>query len=419
MSQPPIIHPGLDDAFAALQQHALRWSLLRGEDELADPQGDVDLLIERSDLRRATRILENQGFLRVPAWGQGSHTFFFRHEPATGGWLKLDIVTELAFGRSFTLRTWAESGCLQRRRQEGSLALLAADDAFWSLLLHCLLDKGRFAPQQAKRLQELVPEADQDSPLARLVARYCPAGWDVPQLLERVRQGHWQELEGLAAALARTWAARQPAPPRLRRFAGKVRGLAARIWFRLRRRGLSVALLGPDGAGKSTLATNIQGDFWFPVKSLYMGQRPRSGRRLPIPGMEIATRLGSLWWRYLQARYHQQLGRLVLFDRYTFDALLAPRHNYTWQERLYWGLLERAIPAPDLVLVLDAPGEVMFARKGEHSPAMLEEQRQRFLALLPRIPHAEVVDVARPEAEVRRDVTGRIWRRYHAHWSGR
>jgi thymidylate kinase len=183
---------------------------------------------------------------------------------------------------------------------------------------------------------------------------------------------------------------------------------------------LSVALLGPDGAGKSTLAASIQDGFWFPVKSLYMGYRPSAAAGRPaLPGMELATRLGSLWWRYLQAQYHQYLGRLVIFDRYTFDALLAPRHGYTWQERLYWGMLGRAIPTPDLVLVLDAPGEVMFARKGEHSPDLLEEQRQRFLALLPQIAKAEVVDVARPEQEVRRDVIGRIWRTYHAHWSGK
>jgi thymidylate kinase len=86
---------------------------------------------------------------------------------------------------------------------------------------------------------------------------------------------------------------------------------------------------------------------------------------------------------------------------------------------LYWGLLGRAIPTPDLVLILDAPGEIMFARKGEHSPDLLEEQRQRFLALLPRIPQAEVVDVSRPEEEVRRDVINRIWRKYHALWSRR
>lgn len=419
MIQQQMINPALEQAFATLQQHSIRWALLRGEDELAAPSGDVDLLVARADLPRATRVLEQHGFLQVPAWGQGSHTFFFRHEPAIGGWLKLDIVTELAFGPRFNLRTWAEAECLGRRQQDGPLTLLAPDDAFWSLLLHCLLDKGRFASQRAQRLQQLVPEVRLDSTLARLIAHYSPADWTTERLLESVTQGDWLELETLAPSLAQCWATLQPQLTRVQTGGRRLSTLAHRIWYRLRRRGLNVALLGPDGAGKSTLASTIQEAFWFPVVPLYMGQRPNQSRRRSIPGMELATRLASLWWRYLQAQYHQRLGRLVIFDRYVFDAMLAPRHNYTWQERLYWGVLGHAIPAPDLVLLLDAPGKVMFARKGEHSPELLEQQRQRFLALLPHIPQAEIIDVARPEDVVRRDVTSRIWRAYQAHWSNK
>ena len=38
----------------------------------------------------------------------------------------------------------------------------------------------------------------------------------------------------------------------------------------------------------------------------------------------------------------------------------------------------RLMPWPDAVAVLDAPGEVLYARKREHSPNVLEHQRQRY-----------------------------------------
>jgi hypothetical protein len=64
------------------------------------------------------------------------------------------------------------------------------------------------------------------------------------------------------------------------------------------------------------------------------------------------------------------------------------------------------------VFVLDAPGEVLHARKGEHTPEKLEEQRQRYLALGSRLPQSVVVDVTRDFGLVRREVVGRIWRRW-------
>ena len=74
--------------------------------------------------------------------------------------------------------------------------------------------------------------------------------------------------------------------------------------------------------------------------------------------------------------------------------------------------LAHACPAPDLILFLDAPGEVLYARKGEHSPAFLEEQRQGYLQLKQELPQMQVVNVDRDPDYVRREVTSIIWRSY-------
>jgi glycosyltransferase involved in cell wall biosynthesis/thymidylate kinase len=181
------------------------------------------------------------------------------------------------------------------------------------------------------------------------------------------------------------------------------------------RRGLSVALLGPDGAGKSTLVEGIRRTFSLPVRSVYMGLWPKSassGRGLPLPGLSLAGMLLKVWRRYLVGLYHRLMGRLVIFDRYTYDALLTPSNLLGWRGRLYYGAIGHACPAPDLVILLDVPGSVMYERKGEHSPEELEEQRQRFLALAKHLPRLQVVDAARPEEVVRDEVVESIRRAY-------
>ena len=38
-----------------------------------------------------------------------------------------------------------------------------------------------------------------------------------------------------------------------------------------KRRGFTIALIGPDGAGKTTLAEKLQRNLPFPIRYLYMG----------------------------------------------------------------------------------------------------------------------------------------------------
>ena len=71
-------------------------------------------------------------------------------------------------------------------------------------------------------------------------------------------------------------------------------------WINLR--GVSVTLLAPDGAGKSTLADLIQESFYFPVSKLYMGlyQKGKEAKhRTSIPGVGLSKRLIRIWFHYI------------------------------------------------------------------------------------------------------------------------
>jgi thymidylate kinase len=290
---------------------------------------------------------------------------------------------------------------------------LSDDDAFWILLLDRLLDFESFAPEESIRLRALTATARIDGQWAGIVDHACPSGWNAARVLDVVRAAEWQVLDGLGPLLASSWArklgARTRIRARLRRWTGNTATLRIRA-----SRGISVALLGPDGAGKSTLAVGVGRSYYFPVKCVYMGLWQRSTdppSRLNVTGVAWATRVLKSWRRYAVARLYVALGYLVIFDRYTFDALLPVGTPQRSLRRAANWMLAHACPAPDLVFVLDAPGSLMFERKGEHHPEYLEAQRQHFLRISERLPNALTIDATRGEDAIRRHVIDYIWRR--------
>jgi len=213
---------------------------------------------------------------------------------------------------------------------------------------------------------------------------------------------------------------------------------------------ISVAIIGPDGAGKSTITDQLEREpMPAPVKRIYMGVnleasslmlpttrlalavKSARGRRADMvapsdphsPSMGSPVRravkggsravrllmwLAEEWFRQAVALYHQRRGSIVVFDRhffadyYHFDVATGARRSLT--SRVHGFLLAHAYPKPDLVICLDAPGDVLFARKHEASPEWLEMRRRQYLQLADVVPHFVVVDVDRPLDVVTRDV---------------
>ena len=214
----------------------------------------------------------------------------------------------------------------------------------------------------------------------------------------------------------------------------------------------TVALIGPDGAGKSTIGRRLQEISPLPMKYVYMGvnlessnlvlpttrlllevkrargqrpditvpreaysqaQAPQRFMKRAADGMKSALRLVNLiaeeWFRQLVVWYYTLRGYSVLFDRHFyfdyFDHDIAntdPKRPLT--SRIHGFMLQKLYPKPDLVIFLDAPAEILYARKPERTVTILENKRQEYVRLREIMKNSAVVDVSQPIDTVVRQV---------------
>jgi len=409
------MHP-LTPVFERCEQEHLRYCVLRDAARATDPDGDaeVDLLVNPGHLEQFERALVAAGFVRLAAWGRSPHRFFIHYDEAVDRWVKADVVTEVAFGRPVhSLRSTLAGACLERRRRVGPVWGPGPEDELVTLLLHELLDKGRIREHRAARLRELHGQVRDTARIDDLLGQCWPSmSWSALSAI--ISAGDWDSLVARRTEAAQALRSREPLATLFRDRRDRVFRMLFRAAGLVSPHAPSLALLAPDGAGKSTLAEGIAGRFFGPVCSVYMGlyqkQQGRAARR--APGLGLAGLVVTQWRRYLRGRYGQASGHLVLFDRYSYDALLPARGSSTVLRRIRRWLLAWSVPAPDLTVVLDAPGDMLFARKGEHTIDDLERQRQAYLALSRRLPRVAVVNAQQEPARVRRAVTALVWEQF-------
>lgn len=398
-------------AFTALDGAGVAWALLRDSSGPAIAFDDVDILVEPRSGRRLDAVLANVGYRRLPGAGQGSHRFYLGYDTHRDMFVTLDVVTEVAFGRRLEFLTAAAPSFLARTRRADGVSRLDPDDAFWHLLLHYLLDKRHIPGGGSDRLAVAAAVAGCDSQLAAVVDDLRPGGLAASQVRTLVLSGDAQAVQTLSVSLRRSWRERD-----LRRVWSRT------ILSRLERAhlfgfagaapvGLSIAILGPDGAGKTTLARALAASVPLPTRQVYMGvwrEYPWDRWLRLMPGARLGARMIRLTVRSMQWRYHRRRGRVVLLDRYTYDATL-PSPGLDWRGRVTMAVVRTLSRDPDLVLILDAPAEVMYARKGEQGVPVLARDRGSYLRLAARHRTAKVIDATLAPSRVRTHAHQALW----------
>jgi len=431
--------------FHTIEQANIRYCVLRGFEELEEIEdgGDVDLLVQADQLDLFRDVLARLEFVMLPVWGHAPHLFFVAYDQSADRWLKLDVVTRVAFGKPIhAIETNLASNYIERRRRREPTFVLSAEDELLTLLLHCALDKGMFAPHRRARIQALRHEVADTRYLAEQLRAFWSPEMSWQHLAELIDGERWADLLAERAAVA-AWLARgQQLGVLGRRFGRRLLRKLDRFAGAVQPRSLTVALLAPDGGGKTTLATELARRFFLPSCYIYMGsnieastvglpttrwilarsKRPKQAGQMPAWALARCLRfvnnIAEQWYRYGISYYHIICGRLILFDRFVYDGQLNASRKRSLKTRVRRWLLSVGAPKPDLVVFLDAPGELLYARKGEHSPEILEQQRQHYLGLREFIPQMVVVDATRDAEQVRRTVTALIWHSYAKHLCG-
>jgi thymidylate kinase len=397
-------------AFAALDAAGLWWTVLR-ESESGSTSGDVDILVEPAAADRLDPLLTDAGYRRLSGAGQGSHRFYLGYDAGRDTFVMLDVVTEVAFGRRLEFLTATAPALLARSRRIGGVAVLDTSDAFWHLLLHYLLDKRHVPPGGHTRLTRAAMAAEPTGALAAVVDGLRPGGLTSAAVLDLVRHGDRAAVESLSDAVRRQWRAREPYRVRSRAFRSRLQRAHLLGPPGPASLGMMIAILGPDGAGKTTLAEALGTSVPLPNRRIYMGvwrDYPWDRWLRPIPGARLGVRLIRLAVRSVECRYHRLRGRLVLIDRFTHDAAL-PIPELDWRGRVTATLVRRLSRNPDLLLILDAPAEVMYARKGEQGVPVLARDRRSYLDLANKLSNAAVIDATLAPAGVRRRAHVALW----------
>jgi thymidylate kinase len=414
------LHPVLCRLFDALERRLLPWTLLRIPSNPAAPTGDVDLLVAPADAAALRDVAAEHGFVPLPGWESSPDLILVCYDRPSDRWLLLDVSTAVSFRSPPSWRIpGAAEQVLGRRRRLDGMTVPDDGDAFWLLLLHCLLDKGRVADGHRPRLQSLA-SAGLESPLGPALCSAAGPRFEPAVFVAAVRSGEWEAITALGSKLAVDLRRRRRVRERLRLMLRRGFRSARKPLLMRRRRGLNLALLGPNGVGKSTAAAGLQRSFPFESRIVYMGMwKAAAGARGPVSALvEILVRPLRIWSRYLVAQYHQLRGRLVVFDRYVYEALLPAQPPLLALKRPYFWCLAHALPAAGAVIVLDVPGQVAYGRKQENLPDELESERQIYAQLTGRVPSLELVDAGADADTVRAEITTIVWRQLTARWQG-
>jgi len=219
----------------------------------------------------------------------------------------------------------------------------------------------------------------------------------------------------------------------------------------------SVAIIGSDGSGKTSIANRLIEAQPLPSRYLYMGLSTLSSN-MALPTSQLARlfklreykkriakksdeekpkttashdlhhggpKRGSLWmtlrffnrmveaiWRQVLSWIYQLRGYMVVYDRhYFFDAAPAAGANLKklhWTDRLEFKIFGDVYPKPNLVIFLDAPAEVLYSRKGESNLKHLEKRRETIVEMSKRLNNFIIVDAEQPLDKVYGDVLHHI-----------
>ena len=419
-----------------LRTAGIPYTLLRARPAGGFDGSDLDLLVDEALIHQCRNLLQQRGFVPGPS-PSAFKMVMLRYQQ--GRLLCLDIHWKAA---QYGIVYMNASRMLSRRVESDRLFHLSPEDELMHLVFHNFLRKGKLRSSSLEQILTLL-----QSPLDR---RYLEEhldefgmrkAFDAVTAWVAARDANMERGARVRRALFR--AALRAQPGNLGRYlvrrAGIRRGASSR--------GGLVALVGPDGSGKSTLVRtlrqrasaipNLKLDTtylgpWGQMKLSLVPALRRLGMTPAVQpvGLHVATyrdrrslrgSIGSLKgyvfyaaiyveliYRYLTSVFLRvRKGHWVIADRYITDL------RYLYKERPIrnYGLVRRLLcaifPKPDLMIILDNKPEVIVSRKNQLAAGQIETLRHFMLQAAQPYRH-EVMTTDRTPEELADHVLNRM-----------
>jgi thymidylate kinase len=400
-----------------LSESKIRYCVLHGWQSLPQSlSSDLDMVVHHADLRTLERILRNQSEGRlIQLLQHESSCFYFVlaiRQDSEIHFILVDVATDYRRDR----RVFFTGEELLAGRRQRKNFWVASPRVEYQYLLIKKVAKGAVPEHQKNRLQELCEQLGNE---ARSSACYLFGKQYGNFMTSCITTANWNALESKLSRIRKAllWQVltRDPFNP-FRYLLSEVR----RVWNRCRfPTGLVVAVLGPDGAGKTTLIhdlrENLTGAFRrteaYHLRPMVMGQK---GTQIPVT--DPHGKAPHPWWLSLlkipyylldyglgylfKVRPRLVRSTLVLFDRYYDDVLVDPRRYRYGGPHWFARLARHFVPRPHLILVVDVPEKELLARKQEVSHTELGRQRDAYRKLATELPNAVLLDGSLSPKEV-------------------
>lgn len=407
-----------DRVFKVLNGQEITYALIRNE-KIWNSEPDIDLLVSAQDRAGLLSCFAECGYLHFRLAKTGRDDFFTAWDPETKRQRLFHVAYQLHYGFMKGLHDGIENECLNRRLKENEVPVLSLADQIRSLVLHCVLDKKSFEKYEQVLVQDLAGRlGDQPVELPGI-------GSVKGREITKAKMTEWLKLAGtIRRALLRESMSREFPGILIR--AAKV--FAYKCIQKKPARGFSVAFIGIDGAGKSSVIQGVFDAFksWpFEPAVIYMGDNKYflpgiralqdfkdglKGKHEALSSIFLLLSTCDKWMRSIWGCFLRLQGRIVIYDRWFHDLLVNPEiRPGSWKYTVKKGLFA-ASPNPDLVIFLKVNDQTAVKRKGEHeaSAAAFIQQFYEESLRLKNVPFI-ILDANQSLSHVVENAMGVIW----------
>lgn len=391
------------------------------------PDTDVDLLVPRRQRARLDEVLTDAGFVRKRG-GTTRHVSYRRYVPELRRVVPFDVALD---GPGYNgLPIVDVDRVLENRRRHAGAWIPRDEEYFVQLVFHGAMNKGGYRPKYRRHLETLRDDVSSEAVLDHGAALFGDTGRSA---IQHALLGEFDEVVALkwrlvAAGASRSAGASATLVRNLLVYHQIVSPLGS-LLDRLRPSSPVIALLGPDGSGKTTVADGVADALQesgydarvhrlgvYNDETLLMRTAKAVRNRLAggSPAAEPETRrrgemslparnsrpkavvhLLDIWLRYARARLGG--GDAIVADRFVHD--LYVHDDVSGLEPL----ISASSPSDLHGFVLTAPPAVV-AERSEYDRESIEEM----LARLEAVPF-DPVDVDRDPDVVIEDVLARLF----------